>query len=280
METQDLPHNERAEMSFLDHLEALRWHLMRAVIAIVVLGIAAFVNKDIVFGEVILAPKSTDFWTYRFLCDLSKAVYLEGALCITEIPFTLINIDMSGQFTTHILVSVIAGFVVAFPYVVWEIWRFVEPALHPNEKKHSRGLILSVSFLFILGILFGYFFISPLSVNFLGGYQVDPAITNQISLVSYITTISTITLASGIVFELPVLVYFLTRIGLITPKFMKVYRKHSIVVILILSAIITPPDITSQIMVSIPILILYEISIYISAATIRNAERKKNEQLS
>ncbi len=263
----------RAEMSFLDHLEALRWHLMRSAIAIVVIGIVAFLNKNIIFDLIILAPKRPDFWTYLFLCDLSKAFYLEGALCITEIPFTLINIDMSGQFTTHILVSVVAGIVVAFPYIVWEIWRFIEPALHPKEKKNSRGLILSVSFLFTIGILFGYYFIAPLSVNFLGSYQVSVDVPNQISLVSYITTISTITLASGLVFELPILIYFLTKIGIVTPQFLRTYRKHSIVVILILSAIITPPDLSSQILVSIPILILYEISIYISAITIKRSAK-------
>jgi sec-independent protein translocase protein TatC len=270
---QEQQFDSRAEMSFLDHLEALRWHLMRSAIAVVVLAIAAFINKNIIFDLIILAPKRTDFWTYRFLCDMSQAFYLEEALCITEIPFTLINIDMSGQFTTHILVSVIAGIVIAFPYIVWEIWRFIEPALHPRERKNSRGLILAVSFLFILGVLFGYYFIAPLSVNFLGSYQVSPDVPNQISLVSYITTISTITLASGVVFELPILIYFLTKIGLVTPSFLRVYRKHSIVIILILSAIITPPDLTSQILVAIPILILYEISIYISAATMKKSEK-------
>jgi sec-independent protein translocase protein TatC len=262
--------NPSTEMSFLDHLEALRWHLMRSAIAIIALAIIAFLNKSILFDQIILAPKNLDFWTYRFLCDVSKFFLLEEALCIKEIPFELINIDMSGQFTTHILVSVVSGLVVAFPYIVWEIWRFVEPALYNKERSFTRGLVLSVSFLFITGILFGYFFIAPLSVNFLGSYQVSAAVANQISLLSYISTITTITLAAGLVFELPVLVYFLTRAGLITPKFMRIYRKHSVVAILILSAIITPPDISSQIMVSIPILILYEISIHISRITLKN----------
>jgi sec-independent protein translocase protein TatC len=255
--------NNNSEMSFLDHLEALRWHLMRSSIAIVVFAILAFVNKSFVFDTVILAPKNLDFWTYRFFCKLSQMLHLNEALCITEIPFTLKNIDMSGQFTTHILVSVIAGLVVAFPYVVWEMWRFVEPALKPSEKKYSTGLLFSISVLFILGVLFGYFFISPLSINFLGGYQISQEVQNDIS---------TLTLAVGLIFELPVLVYFLTKIGLVTPAFMKTYRKHSIVVILILSAVITPPDITSQVMVSIPVLILYELSIYISAITLKRSE--------
>ncbi|HET6243289.1 MAG: twin-arginine translocase subunit TatC [Bacteroidetes bacterium] len=263
------PEHYKAEMSFLEHLEALRWHLMRIAIAVGVVTLAAFLNKSFIFDFVILAPKNVDFWTYGFLCQVSKAAYLEGALCITEIPFTLINIDMSGQFSTHILVSVIAGIVLSFPYIVWELWRFVMPALHAHEKKYSGVFIFSVSILFLMGILFGYYFVAPLSVNFLGSYQVSAAVANQISLLSYISTISTITLASGLVFELPVLVYFLTKIGLVTPAFMRIYRKHSIVVILILSAIITPPDISSQILVSIPILVLYEISIFISAITLR-----------
>jgi sec-independent protein translocase protein TatC len=264
----NLEETTSTEMSFLDHLEALRWHLMRSAIAVIVLAIVAFLNKSIIFDQIILAPKNLDFWTYRFLCDVSKFFMLEEALCINEIPFELINIDMSGQFTTHILVSVVSGIVVAFPYIVWEIWRFIEPALYSKERSFTRGLVFSVSFLFSLGILFGYFFIAPLSVNFLGSYQVSAAVANQISLLSYISTITTITLAAGFVFELPVLVYFLTRAGLITPQFMKTYRKHSVVVILILSAVITPPDISSQILVSIPILILYEISIHISRATL------------
>ncbi|MDQ3190056.1 MAG: twin-arginine translocase subunit TatC [Bacteroidota bacterium] len=268
------PEHYKAEMSFLEHLEALRWHLMRAAIAVGVFTIAAFINKSFVFDSVILAPKNVDFWTYGFLCDVSKAVFLEGALCISEIPFTLINIDMSGQFSTHILVSIISGIVVAFPYIVWELWRFIMPALLPAEKKYSVGVIFSISFLFLTGILFGYYFVAPLSVNFLGSYQVSVAVANQISLLSYISTISTITLASGLVFELPVLVYILTKIGLLTPLFMRTYRKHSIIVILILSAIITPPDISSQILVSIPILFLYEISIYISAVTLKKQLKK------
>jgi sec-independent protein translocase protein TatC len=261
--------SQGSEMSFLDHLEVLRWHLMRSAIAVLVLAIAAFVNKDIIFDLIILGPKSPDFWTYRFLCDVSKMVKLDDSLCIREIPFNLINIDMAGQFTTHIMISVVAGIVVAFPYIAWEMWRFIEPGLYDKERKYSRGLVFSVSFLFGLGVLFGYYFVAPLSVNFLGSYRVSATVYNEISLMSYISTITTIVLASGLVFELPVLVFFLTKIGLLTPEFMKKYRKHSIVAILLLAAIITPPDISSQVMVSIPILILYEISIHISRATIR-----------
>ena len=191
---------EKAEMSFLDHLEALRWHLVRSAIAVVVLGIIAFFNASFIFDTIILAPKNVDFWTYGFLCTLSKLIFMEGALCITEIPFTLINIDMSGQFSTHMIVSVITGIIIAFPYVFWEMWRFIKPALHQNEKKYSRGIVFFTSLLFLTGVLFGYYFIAPLSVNFLGSYQVSAQVANQISLTSYISTVTTTTLASGLFF--------------------------------------------------------------------------------
>jgi sec-independent protein translocase protein TatC len=258
---------DKAEMSFLEHLEELRWHLVRSVSAIIILGIVAFSNKKILFDDIILAPKNPDFITYKLLCKLSEVIRVDDLLCIREIPFNLINITMSGQFTTHVLVSLIAGFVVAFPYVFWEIWRFIKPALMPQELKYTRGIVFFTSLLFILGVLFGYYAISPLSVNFLGTYSISDSIQNQISLTSFITTVSTITLASGLLFELPIIVFFFTKIGLLTPAFMKNYRKHAYVVILILSAIITPPDVSSQILVSIPVFLLYEISIYISKIT-------------
>lgn len=265
---------EQAEMSFLDHLEALRWHLVRSVIAVISLAVLAFVYSRFIFDKIILAPKNPDFWTYRFLCDLSTMIFNSDELCIKKISFTLINIDMSGQFTTDITVSAIAGLVVAFPYVFWEIWSFIKPALHPGEKKHTRGIVFFTSLLFIMGILFGYFIIAPLSINFLGTYQVSEQVANQIGLGSFISTITTTTLATGLVFELPIVVYFLTKIGVLTPGFMRVYRKHAVVLILILAAIITPPDVTSQILVTIPILLLYEISIFISAFVLKKAAQK------
>jgi sec-independent protein translocase protein TatC len=262
------PSSVRAEMSFLDHLEELRWHLVRSVIAIMAFAILAFLNKSIVFDKIILAPKNSDFWTYRLFCSINEA------LCIKEIPFTLLNIDMAGQFTTHLMISFFVGLIIAFPYVCWELWKFIEPALYPEERKYSKGLVAAISFLFFTGVAFGYFFVAPLSVNFLGSYRVSEEVVNQINLLSYIRTVSTITLATGFIFELPIMVFFLTKIGIVTPGFMRTYRKHSIVGILVLSAIITPPDISSQILVSIPLVILYEISIYISAAVIKKQELK------
>ena len=263
----------KEEMSFLDHLEILRWHLIRSGIAILLFSILAFIFKEIIFDVVLLAPKDPNFLTYRFLCNISQVLGLGDALCIKESPFSLMNINMAGQFSAHLLTSFYAGFILAFPYVFWEIWRFVLPALKEKEAKVSRGIVFFSSLLFLTGVIFGYFVIAPLSINFLGSYQVSQTVANQISLTSFISTVTTISLANGIIFELPILVYFLTKIGLLTPEFMRTYRRHAMVITLILSAIITPPDITSQILVSFPLIILYEISIQISKAIV-----KKNNQ--
>lgn len=260
------------EMSFLDHLEVFRWHLIRAAVAILFFTIIAFIYKDIVFDVILLGPKRTEFLTYRILCEISQYLGLGDALCLRDSPFSLMNISMSGQFSTHITTSIFAGFIIAFPYVLWEIWRFISPALHSNENSMAKGVVFFSSILFLIGILFGYYVIAPLSINFLGSYQVSSSVANQINLSSFVSTVTTVSFANGIIFELPILVYFLTKIGLLTPDFMRVYRKHSMVVILILSAIITPPDITSQVLVSLPLIILYEFSIKISERVIKNQE--------
>jgi len=179
---------------------------------------------------------------------------------------------MSGQFTNHIFVSAIAGFIIAFPYVFWEIWRFVKPALYNKESKHARGVVFFSSLLFMSGILFGYYVIAPLAVNFLGSYQVSELVANQINLSSYITTVASISFACGVVFELPIITYFLTKVGILTPEFMKTYRKHALVITLILSAIITPPDVISQVLVAMPLLLLYEVSIVVSRIVIKKQQ--------
>ena len=264
---------EEPEMSFLDHLEIFRWHLIRAAAAILFFSIIAFIFKNVIFDIILLGPKSPDFPTYLALCN-SQFLGLGDALCMEESPFSLMNISMSGQFSTHITTSIFAGFIIAFPYVFWEFWRFISPALYSSETKLARGVVFFSSVLFLVGVLFGYYVIAPLSINFLGSYQVSSTVANQISLTSFISTVTTVCLANGIIFELPILVYFLTKIGLLTPEFMRIYRKHAMVVTLILSAIITPPDITSQILVSFPLIILYELSIRISARVIKNQEKK------
>jgi sec-independent protein translocase protein TatC len=258
--------NNEGEMSFLDHLEALRWHIIRSAAAVLIMAIIAFIFSQYIFDYIIIAPKNPDFITYRILCKLTTLFTGDDSLCIKEIPITLINIDMAGQFSTDVIVSFFSGLILSLPYVVWEIWRFIKPALHEQERKNTKGFVFYVSSLFLTGILFGYYLILPLSINFLGNYKVSSEVYNQISLGSYISTTITLCMASGIVFQLPILVYILSRLGLVTPEFMRKYRKHSIIVILFISAVITPPDITSQILVAIPIVILYEISIFISSS--------------
>lgn len=259
-------------MSFLEHLEELRWHIIRSVLAIVFFMIIAFVLKSFVFNNIILAPKNPEFFTNRMLCKLGELLHTT-ALCINSKHLNLINIKMAGQLTTHIAVSMIAGVILAFPVILWEFWQFFKPALRPNESKHARGAVLAASLLFFTGVLFGYYMLSPLSMHFLGSYEISPEVTNQINVRSYIGTLSSICLATGIVFELPIIAFFLTKVGLITPDFMRKYRKHAIVVIFILSAIITPPDVFSQTLVAIPLFFLYEISIAISARVMRQKEQ-------
>ncbi len=255
--------NSRSEMSFLEHLEELRWHLIRSFIVVFIIAVVAFIYKSIVFDDIIIAPKNPGFWTNRMLCKLGMAVNVPK-LCINSKPFELKSIYMAGQFMAHIKISLIAGLVVSFPYIFFEFWRFLKPALYQNEKKHARGAVLYISLLFICGVLFGYYIISPMSVHFLGSYRVSQQVDNEINLMSYVSTVSSVTLASGVLFELPAIVYFLSKIGLVTPAFLKKYRRHALVVILVLAAIITPPDIFSQILVSLPLIVLYEISISIS----------------
>lgn len=255
---------DKQEQSFLDHLEVLRWHLIRSFAAILMFTVLAFIFPEILFDKLIFAPKDPSFTTYRFFCWISETLHFGEALCIDKMPFELMNINMSGQFSTHIVSSIVAGFVFAFPYIFWEIWQFVKPALHRSEKKYSKGIVFYTSLLFILGVLFGYYAVAPLSVQFLGTYQVSSEVVNQINLNSYISTVTTVCLANGIVFLLPVLIYFLSKLGLITPNFLRQYRRHALVILMILAAVITPPDIISLILVTFPLMLLYEVSIKVS----------------
>lgn len=259
------------EMTFWEHLEELRWHLVRSVIVLLLLAIAAFIMRDFIFDQIILAPKESSFFTYQILCSLGKWLSVE-ALCIGTVPLEIINIRMSGQFITHIYVSVMVAVVVAFPYILWEIWSFVRPALLPREKRYSKGAVFFSTLLFILGMLFSYYLIVPLTINFFSSYQVSDTVNNTIALNSYISTVVSVTLATGLVFELPILVFFLSKVGILTPAFMKKNRKYVLVILLTLSAIITPPDVFSQILVCIPLLGLYEISIFISAKVLKKQE--------
>ncbi len=254
---------EEGGMSFLDHLEALRWHLFRSVSAILIFTVMAFIAKSFVFGIVILGPSKVDFVTYRWLCTVSDYFGIP-ALCIDELPFTIQSRQMTGQFSMHVTSSLVVGFIASFPYVFWEVWRFISPGLYDQEKNAARGAVFFVSMLFFLGAAFGYFILSPLSINFLSNYQLDPSILNEFDISSYVSTLTMLVLASAIMFQLPVVVYFLAMSGLVTSKMLKSYRRHSIVVILILAAIITPPDVISQILIAMPILVLYEAGIQIA----------------
>lgn len=271
------------EMSFLEHLEELRWHIIRSLIAIIVFMVVAFIFKDFLFNGVVLAPKNPTFVSNRLFCEFGHFLAQQlnfknpDILCINTKPLNLISIKMAGQITTHITVAMVAGLIIAFPFVIREFWLFFKPALHSNEAKHARGAVFASSMLFFTGVLFGYFLLAPLSIHFLSSYQISEDVVNQINVRSFIGTLTSICLATGLVFELPIVAFFLTKIGIITPTFMRKYRKHAIVVIFIIAAIITPPDVFSQTLVAIPLLILYEVSIFVSARVMRLKAKKHAE---
>lgn len=252
------------EMTFWEHLDELRGALWRIIIAIIVSGIVAFIFKDILFDDIILAPRSKNFITYRFLCKLGEWLSTPS-LCVEPTHFNLININLAGQFTAHMNISMIAGLIVALPYVLWELWRFIKPGLTDKEIRNSRGAVFVTTLLFITGVLFSYFVVVPLMINFLGGYMVSDEVINQISLTSYVSAVSMMTLLMGLLFELPILVLFLTRIGILTPFFLKKYRKHVLIAILIIAGVITPsPDVFSQVVVALPLYALFELSLFLS----------------
>ncbi|WP_347372852.1 twin-arginine translocase subunit TatC [Aequorivita sp. Q41] len=273
--------SQEKEMSFLDHLEELRWHLVRSTFAVLIVAVLAFIFKRFIFDVLIFGPSRPEFATYSIFCDISQALGMD-AFCFQEMPFKIQSRTMAGQFSAHMWTSIYAGIIVAFPYILFEFWKFISPGLKDNERKSSRGFIAIASILFFLGVLFGYYLITPLSINFLGNYQVSDEVINQFDLDSYISLVRTSVLACGIVFELPILMYILTKIGLVTPEILRKYRKFALIIVLVLSAVITPPDIVSQIIVAIPIIILYEVSIHISKIVIKNQlkeeKRRKKEQ--
>jgi len=274
---EQLPKGEK-EMSFLEHLEEFRWHIIRSLASIFVFAIAAFIFREQIWAHVILAPSRTDFWTYNMFCELGhffSKVFTgnEGGdfFCVEEMNFIIQSRRMTAQFTMALVSSFVIGLIVAFPYAFWEFWRFVKPGLYQNERNLSRGAVFFVTLLFLSGVFFGYYIVAPISINFLTNFTLDDSILNEIDLNSYVSTVMMLVLACGIMFQLPVVVYFLTKAGIITPEFLKLYRKHAIVVILVLSALITPPDVISQILMCFPLILLYEISIVISR-TIRKKQ--------
>ena len=260
-------------MPFLDHLEELRWHLIRSILAIIIAGGIAFAAKDFIFDYLLFGPKKHDFLTYKWLCSAAQYLGFNEGFCLDELPFRVQSRTVAGQFSAHIWTSITAGFIISFPYVIYQLWSFISPGLLKSERRNARGFIFISSLLFFLGVLFGYYIITPLSLRFLGTYSVSAEIFNDFDLGSYTALIRASVLSAGLIFELPILVYFLTKIGLISPEIMRKYRKISLVFVLTLSAIITPPDIASQVIVAIPIMILYEISIFISKSVSKKSQQ-------
>ena len=254
------PDNTKKQ-SILSHLEDLRWHLTRSLIAVFIGSIIAFLNKSYLFDNIIFACKENTFPTYIFLCNLSEK------LCIKDMPFILMNVEMAGQFTMHLLVSFTGGVIIAFPYLVFEIWSFIAPGMYKTEKRFSILFALLSFLLFVFGVLFGYYVILPFSLNFLSSYTISSVIENNIHFISFIKTITKIILATGFLFQLPLLIYCLTKFNFVCPKQLKQYRRHAFVIILVLASILTPPDIFSQILIGLPIFFLYEFSILISILT-------------
>ena len=224
---------------------------------------------------IIFGPKNPNFITYRFLCDLSNNLGVAKNICVTDLPFVIQNTDVEGQVSLLVWTCISVGFIIGFPFILWEFWKFIKPALYVNEQKHAKSFIFVSSLLFFLGVLFGYFLIVPMSINFFATFTVSPEIKNDFNVQSYISLIKTSVISCGLFFELPIIMYFLTKLGLVTPQFLRKYRRYAIFIVLILAAIVTPPDVVSQILVSIPLLILYEISIFISAYVVK--KQKKDE---
>lgn len=266
---------EGKEMSFLDHLEELRWHIIRSLTAITTLGIVLFLFYKKLFDVVIFGPTHEDFLSYRVMCRVSNALGLGETMCFSPPDFVKQAIGFGESFIMSIKVSFVMGFIISFPYVFWEIWRFVKPGLYPKERKAARGIVGICSSLFLLGVLFGYYIMSPFAIKFLVGYEI-PGVQNAPTLSSYINYMIMFTAPAGMIFELPIVVYFLSKAGLVTPGLMRKYRRHSIVGILILAAVVTPPDVVTQFLIAIPLFILYEASIYISARVEKEYEAEFN----
>jgi len=270
------------EMSFFGHLEALRWHLLRSAAAILVITIFAFIYYDNIFDGIIMAPTRVDFWTYRMMCKMGDAFHsLIPALdakgfCVQSINFPkLINTDLAGQFNLQLNSSIMIGLIIGVPYLVYEIWKFIKPALHDKERKAASGFVFYSSFLFMLGVLFGYYIVTPLSIRFFANYKVSDAIVNMFSTDSFISSETMLILLAGIVFQLPIIVYILSSLGILTPAFMRKTRRHAVVLILVLAAIITPsPDALTMLVVAMPLYLLYEFSIRVSAVVQRRREKR------
>lgn len=264
------------EMSFIDHIEELRWHIIRSLIAVFVCGIIAFFNVSTIYHEIILGPAHADFASYKVLCRFGEMIHIKE-LCLQEVNLDFQNIKLSGQFMMSFSIAFMVGLIVAFPYIMWELWRFLKPALTTNEKKGARGIVFWTSLLFFLGVLFAYFIVAPFTINFFANYKLSPDINNIITMSNYYDTLNELILGIGLVFELPVLVYFLSKVGVITPELMRSKRSYAILIIFVLSAVITPPDWFSIFLVAVPLLLLYQLSISISARAVKARNKRLNK---
>ncbi|WP_281231918.1 twin-arginine translocase subunit TatC [Flavobacterium gelatinilyticum] len=258
------------EMSFLDHLEELRWLLVRSTFAICIMAFVTYFFSDFLFDQIILGPIRPTFFTYVWFCDLSHQLGFAESICITELNFIIQNTEMEGQVNIFVWMCLLAGFILSFPYILWEVWKFIRPALYEKERKNAKIFIFTSSLLFFLGVIFGYYVVIPMSVNFVATFSISDVVKNQFTLDSYMGMVKTSILASGLFFELPIIIYFLTKLGLVTPEFLRKYWKYAVVIILIVAAIVTPPDVVSQTIVAIPMLIIYELSIWISKVVYKN----------
>lgn len=254
------------QMSFLEHLEELRWRIVRSAAVVLIFSIALWVFQEWIMETLFLSMRNPDFISFRLICD-----YL--GVCVEEIPIDFQSTEVTGQFSYALMMSIMGGIVLSFPFIFYQIWRFIKPGLKSKEESVAKGIVFYVSLLFFLGISFGYFVIAPLCVQFFGSYQMSELIENKFTVSSYMSTILSTVFYSGILFLLPVVSYLFTKLGILTPAYLRKYRKHAIVGILVLSAIITPPDLISQVIVSIPIVLLYEIGILVSARV-----EKRNQQ--
>ena len=258
------------EMSFLDHLEELRWLLVRSTIAICIMAFVTYFISDYLFDQIILGPTRPSFFTYVWFCDLSHQLGFADSICITKLNFIIQNTEMEGQVNIFVWMCLLAGFILSFPYILWELWKFISPALYEKERKNAKVFIFTSSLLFFLGVIFGYYVVIPMSVNFVATFSISEMVINQFTLDSYMGMVKTSVLASGLFFELPIIIYFLTKLGLVTPDFLRKYWKYAVIIILIIAAIVTPPDVVSQTIVAVPMLIIYEVSILISKIVYKN----------
>ncbi len=256
-------------MTFFEHIEVLRWHIIRALASVVVVSAIVFSAKNFVFQYIILGPTSPDFLTYRFFCNISPN------FCFYPENLQIITRDIQEQFISHIKVSLWLGVIVAFPYIFYEFWKFIKPGLYKNEVKAARGIVFVCSMLFLIGVSFGYFLISPIAITFLSSYSVSPEIANTTTLEALVNSMTMFTLPVGLIFEMPIVMYFLARVGIVSSSFLIKYRKHAVVIIIVLAAVITPPDAITQMMIAIPLYALYEVSIIL---TKRIDKEKKEEE--